>query len=379
MGSLVWKWRRDDAVAMTSDPHTAPDAVQFRILDAAFNRLLEALRVIEDQLRFGHCRKQIAAYWQQLRRDAGALRSLLEADAGEFSRYRDVEGDPLRGLPGSGPHRGSGQILSANIGRAREASRSVEETIRSTFPSSTSEAESLRYRIYQLESITIGTLQRSPALEDRLLYLLVTEELCHGNILETAAAAIDGGASIVQLREKTMEDEKLLALARQLRQITADRNALLIINDRVDIACLCQADGVHLGQQDLAPHEARRMLGPDALIGLSTHDSEQARSAEMAGADYIGVGPIFLTRTKRHREAVGTEYIQQSTEACGLPGFAIGHIDDETIDEVIEAGATRIAVCTGIIARPDPQLAARQLHDKLLRCRIREVADESSG
>ncbi|HIO66456.1 MAG TPA: hypothetical protein EYN40_07180, partial [Planctomycetes bacterium] len=125
--------------------------------------------------------------------------------------------------------------------------------------------------------------------------------------------------------------------------------------------------------------EARRMLGPDALIGLSTHDSEQARSAEMAGADYIGVGPIFLTRTKRHREAVGTEYIQQSTEACGLPGFAIGHIDDETINEVIEAGATRIAVCTGIIARPDPQLAARQLHDKLLRCRIREVADESSG
>ena len=379
MGSLVWKWPRADAVTMTSEPHTPPDGGQFRILDAAFNRLLEALRVIEDQLRFGHCRTQIAAFWQQLRRDAGALRSRLEADAGDFSRYRDVEGDPLRGHPGSGPHRDRGQLLSANISRARESSRSVEETIRTTFPSSTSDAESLRYRIYQLESITIGTLQRSPRLEDRLLYLLVTEELCHGNILETAVAAIDGGASMVQLREKTMEDQRLLALAKQLRQITADGNALLIINDRVDIARLCQADGVHLGQQDLTPHEARQILGPDAIIGLSTHGPEQARGAEMSGADYIGVGPIFLTDTKRHREAVGTEYIQQSKEACGLPGYAIGHVDDETIDEVIDAGATRIAVCTGIIAHPDPQMAARQLHDKLLNCRIREVADESSG
>lgn len=364
---------------MNRDHTPTPDHGTLRALDAAFNRLVEALRVVEDQLRFRHHRGVISGRWQSLRRSVGQLRGRVEDSVGPLVAYRDVVGDRLRVAPGSGKHREHESLMSANVSRAREASRSIEEMIRLLLPGLLETAQAIRYDIYQLEAITSGLDLRGAHLEGRDLYLLVTEHLCHGDILETTIAAIDGGVQIVQLREKDLPQSHILERARQLRDITEQRDTLLIINDSVEIAFLSGADGVHLGQQDIAPHEARRILGPGAIIGLSTHGPDQAAVAASSGADYIGVGPIYETATKRHRQAVGIEYIQQAREVCELPGYAIGHVDSDTIDEVLAAGAERIAVCTGIISQPDPAAAARLLSDKLAQQRSREVVDDTSG
>ncbi|MCA8962311.1 MAG: thiamine phosphate synthase [Planctomycetes bacterium] len=205
------------------------------------------------------------------------------------------------------------------------------------------------------------------------LYVLVTSDLAQGDPVDVTRAAVRGGAQLVQLREKTMPKRPLLDLARAIREVTLEEGALFVINDHVDIAALCSADGVHQGQDDLPPAEVRKVLGPEALVGVSTHAPDQARRAERDGADYIGVGPIFETETKRHRAAVGLEFIRAAHEAASIPGFAIGSVNRQTLDSVIAAGATRVAVCTGIIAQPDVEAAARWFRARLDRVNSSEA------
>lgn len=336
-----------------------------RGLDAIFNRLAEALRCVEDELRFGGCHTVLARRWKKLRHRTGEIRRAVEAERGPLVLLRDVAGEGDGVLGASTEHLDRSQLLAANIARAREASRSLEEQLRLISLDLCKGAERLRYDIYQVEAATAGLLHRGGRLADRDLYLLLTESLCSRPIIETTIEAIEGGVRIVQLREKSMSRHKLLDLARELREVTASRDVLLIINDHIDIAELCQADGVHLGQEDVSPADARKILGAEAIVGISTHCRQQAADAALLGADYIGVGPIFPTETKAHRSAVGTDYIQTAQEASELPGFAIGSVSSLTIAEVIAAGARRIAVCTGIIARDDPRAAASFLRDQL--------------
>ncbi len=364
---------------MNHDHDTLARRSALRVLDASFNRLCEALRAVEDPIRFGDGTDSSAIEWQQLRRRCGSLRALVEEQVGPLALHRGVEVDPLSRSPGGKPHEDRGQWLASNISRAKEAARSVEETLRFVAPQHFAAVEEIRFQIYRLESLCAAQQRRGSRLDGRSLYLLVTEQLCRGDVMETTRAAIEGGVSIVQLREKTMEGGPLLRRARQLRELTRDSDVLLIINDRIDIAHLCDADGVHLGQQDLSPQEARKILGPDAIIGLSTHQPEEAAAAALQGVDYIGVGPIFETNTKQHRQAAGLDYIAAARAVSTLPHYAIGHVDEETVDEVLAAGATRIAVCTGIIDRPDPSAAARNLAAKLSQCQTREVADGTAG
>ena len=225
--------------------------------------------------------------------------------------------------------------------------------------------QEIRYGIYAQQQVMEGLLERGRTLQDRRLYVLVTESLCRGDLYETTAAALRGGASIVQLREKDRPSGELLEIARKLRELTLEHDAVFLINDDVTVASLSGADGVHLGQQDLEPREARKILGPAAIIGLSTHCRDQAAAAAPLGADYIGVGPIHETQTKEHREAVGPEYIRVAREATPLPGYAIGRVDHTTIDRVMAAGADRVAVCTGIIAQEDPEAATRYLIERI--------------
>lgn len=363
---------------MNSDSTLPPDHGTLRALDAAFNRLIEAMRVIEDQLRFRHHREVISRRWQSLRRQTGQLRQHLEKTTGPLVRHRDVAGDQMGNIPGGDSHEDHSSLISANCSRAKEASRSIEEMIRLVTPQLLESAQTVRYGIYQLESTTCALDSRGNQLDGRDLYVLVTESLCHNDFVDTTIAAIEGGASIVQLREKELPEPEILERAKKLREVTQQRNALLIINDSIEIAYLSGADGVHLGQEDIPPHEARRLLGPDAILGLSTHGPEQADAAAAQGADYIGIGPIFETATKLHRESVGTEYIEQAQTLCELPGYAIGHVDAETVDQVLAAGARRIAVCTGIISQPDPEAAARLLSDKLAKQRSLEIVDDIS-
>ena len=164
-----------------------------------------------------------------------------------------------------------------------------------------------------------------------------------GDLTWVVGEALAGGADVIQLREKGLADRELLRLARDVRILTAQARVPLILNDRVDLARLASCDGVQLGQDDLSVRDARRILGPTSLIGISTHDREQLDAAILSGASYLGVGPVFPSPTKDFSESelAGLAYVRLAAESTSLPWFAIGGINEENIDRVLEAGATR--------------------------------------
>lgn len=177
------------------------------------------------------------------------------------------------------------------------------------------------------------------------------------------AAALRGGVDIVQLREKRLDDDAIVAAGRVFRRLCDAHGALFIVNDRPDLAAACDADGVHLGQDDLPLAEARRLLGPEALIGLSTHSRDEIEAA--AGADYIGVGPVWKTPTKGGHPPVGLGLVGLAARIAPVPFFAIGGISAERAREAAAAGAQRIAVVRAIRDAPDPEAAARALRSAL--------------
>lgn len=173
------------------------------------------------------------------------------------------------------------------------------------------------------------------------------------------AAALRGGVDVFQLREKRLPDEAILAAAAVARELCLAAGALLFINDRADLAVAADADGVHVGQDDMGVDAARAVVGPDRLVGLSTHSPEQIDAA--GDADMIGVGPIYATPTKLGRPAVGLELIAYARDQARQPFFAIGGIDRSRAVAVAGAGATRIAAVRAIADAPDPEAAARAL------------------
>jgi thiamine-phosphate pyrophosphorylase len=176
-------------------------------------------------------------------------------------------------------------------------------------------------------------------------------------------AAIDGGADIVQLRNKQASPAHLYPAAVRIREHAHTRLALFIVNDHLELAIEAEADGVHLGQDDLPLGEARRRW--DGIIGRSTHSLEQAMEAQEGGADYIGVGPVFATPTKPGRPPVGLELVASVASTISIPWFAIGGIDDANIDDVLRAGARRLAVVRAVSAAVDPAAAAARLQARL--------------
>jgi len=197
------------------------------------------------------------------------------------------------------------------------------------------------------------------------LYVLISSNIAKKSVKETARLVIDGGADAVQLREKTISDSKFISLAREVRDITTKRGSLLIINDRVHVVRKVNADGIHLGQQDMSALEARNIIGDEKIIGVSTHSITQARQAQKDGADYIAIGPIYPTSTKDHEPSVGIEIIHEISEAVSIPIIAIGAITLENLDGVLKAGASRIAVCSAIIGSKDIYSSTRQFKEKL--------------
>ena len=188
-----------------------------------------------------------------------------------------------------------------------------------------------------------------------------------GGEVETARiveAALEGGANVIQLRKKTMEKGEQYTLALALRRLTLLHDALFIVNDHVDIAIAADADGVHLGQADLAPAVVRALPGfHGRLIGRSTHSVEQARAAMVEGADYIAAGPVFPTPTKAGRPAVGSGLVAEVAAFADRPLVAVGGIDHENAPAVVEAGARAIAVVRAVYDAADPAEAARRLRE----------------
>ncbi|MDE1889511.1 MAG: thiamine phosphate synthase [Planctomycetota bacterium] len=181
------------------------------------------------------------------------------------------------------------------------------------------------------------------------LYVIISSNLAKKPILETLQDVIQGGADAIQLREKMMSDSEFFALAKEFKKITSGTKTIFMVNDRAEIAKKVDADGLHIGQSDISVRNARRIIGYNKIIGVSTHTIAQARRAQREGADYIGVGPIFYTETKSHEPPVGLDYLKQVKKEIAIPFVAIGAITLENLNEVLNAGGSRIAVCSAII------------------------------
>ncbi|GCE23784.1 thiamine phosphate synthase [Dictyobacter kobayashii] len=182
------------------------------------------------------------------------------------------------------------------------------------------------------------------------------------SVLEVASDAIDGGATAIQLRDKNVSTRTLVEEGRALRELTRKRGVLLIVNDHIDVALAIEADGAHVGQDDMPAELARKLLGPNRILGISAGSLDEAVAAIMAGADYLGVGPIYATRGKADAgEPVGLSLISEIARRYTTPLVAIGGITAENAGEVIQAGATGIAVITAVVNAEDVSLAAHQL------------------
>ncbi|WP_281887904.1 thiamine phosphate synthase [Paenibacillus sp. YYML68] len=202
-------------------------------------------------------------------------------------------------------------------------------------------------------------------LEEALAVYLVLDlgEFEGRSALDTARAAIEGGVTIVQLREKKAQLRDVLQAGRAIRELCREQGVLFVVNDRVDVALLLEADGVHVGQDDLPALEARRLLGPDAIIGVSAGTMEEAEWAVAQGADYLGVGAIYSTLTKSDAGApIGTGLLQELKQRWPqLPMVGIGGVDADNAAAVIESGADGVAVVSAITKQQDARAAAERL------------------
>jgi thiamine-phosphate pyrophosphorylase len=174
-------------------------------------------------------------------------------------------------------------------------------------------------------------------------------------------AAFDGGVDILQLRDKHAGDDVLLAAGDRFRDACDRHDALFVLNDRPDLAIACGADGVHVGQDDMPVADVRRVLGPDMVIGLSTHSPEQFDEALASQADYLSAGPVWETPTKAGRPAAGLGLVRHAAAVATKPFFAIGGIDESNVADVIAAGASRVVVVRAIRDAPEPRAAAASL------------------
>ncbi len=229
--------------------------------------------------------------------------------------------------------------------------------------------------IGHLWNMTPPPPMRSSDLVSRLaLHVLTDHEWSRGrDLLSVAAAALDGGATVIQLRDKTASTRALIEEGRLLRALTRERGALLIVNDRVDVALAVEADGAHIGPDDLPAALARQLLGPQRILGVSAGSVQEAKESAASGADYLGVGPIYATRTKADAgPAAGTQLLKEIAAQVSTPLVAIGGITPENAAAAIQAGAAGVAVISAVVAADDIAAAAghlRQAVDVGLRSR----------
>jgi thiamine-phosphate pyrophosphorylase len=338
-----------------------------RLLDANLDRAREGLRVLEDWARFALDRPDLVARTKDLRQRLG------QRHHDRYKLARHTATDPAAGLthPAQAERGEASRVLAANAGRVQEALRVLEEFGRLEDPALAAEAAAIRYALYDLEVALLQAGRDGDARRALLrcchLYLITTPV---SGLEAVVTAALEAGVRLVQYRAKpgdagpggaALDDRGRFEQASALRLLCHRHGALFLVNDRLDLALAVEADGVHLGQGDLPPAVARRLLGPERLIGRSTHCLADLRQAVADGCDYVGVGPVNATPTKPGREPVGLAYVAQAAAACPVPFFAIGGIDAGNLAEVRRAGAERVAVVRAIGAAEHPGAAAAAL------------------
>jgi thiamine-phosphate pyrophosphorylase len=341
-----------------------PDFTTLRMIDANGNRAREALRVLEDYARFALNDSQLSGELKAIRHE---LASLLNTPAlASAVLFRDTGGDVgTTNKMEAELHRESlaGVVIAAGK-RLSESLRVLEECCKTVSVEAGQRIEKMRYRGYVIEQ-TLARIAGNAEARKRFirscLYVLISESLCDSSntweqTLDAVLQASAGkpGRVCIQLREKNLADGELLSRARILVEKCRKHGAISIVNDRPDIALLADADGIHVGQSDLPCAEARKLLGPNRIIGVSTEYLAQAQQALRDGATYVAVGPMFATTTKEKKRIAGPAYAAEARGAFPreIPLVAIGGITLQNVAEVSNAGC--VAVCSAIISQPDP-------------------------
>jgi thiamine-phosphate pyrophosphorylase len=348
-----------------SEPRGSVDLA--RMLDASVNRAREGLRVVEDYVRFVLDDAGLTRRLKDVRhRLAEAERGL---DPELMLAARDTTHDVGTSIMSVSEQvrENPRAVLRANFKRIEEALRSLEEYSKLIDVWVAGRFEVLRYDTYTLEKLTMTAVSAHRDLANARLMVLVGGLPTMGDLTWVVGEALAGGADLIQYREKGLPDRETLRRAREVRILTAQARALMIMNDRVDLARLAGCDGVHLGQDDLSLRDARRVAGRSLHIGLSTHNNAQLDAAVLAGASYLGVGPVFPSPTKQFSEPelAGLLFVNHAAGTTNLPWFAIGGISLDNVDRVLEAGATRIAVSAAVVRAERPRDAAARMRAKL--------------
>lgn len=338
------------------------DSKTFNIIDANIDRALEGLRFIEDICRFTLQDKELNSRLKNSRHEIiKTLKSLaLNRTDLAISRAKgnDVGSNILQKEEFD---KNFDELLLANFSRIQESLRVLEELSKIYSISAAKSFKSLRFHNYKIQTdflIKYGKVKRMKIFNNSKIYAVLTLEDSK-KYVPLAKSLLKAGIRIIQLRAKTLSDKEILKIGKQLLLLTKKSNAILIIDDRADLAFAIGADGVHLGQDDLSVKDARAVLGNEFVIGKSTHSEKQVDSALNENPDYFSVGPIFETNTVSYKP-VGPSLINYAKNKK-IPFVAIGGLNLETMPVAFKAGAKRIAVVKAFCNAPNPEKAAKEI------------------
>ncbi len=341
----------------------SPSSDILRIIDASLNRIGEGLRVLEEYARFSLDNTTLTQRLKNLRHGLVLIDTELQK---QLLRCRDASGDVGADMevPGESKMRDITGMITANARRVQESLRVMEEIAKDrSLNLETNNFKQARFELYTLEKDLLGQMLRQDKLKCLTgLYVIIDTAFLKGRSLnEVATQVIRGGAKVIQLRYKERSTKAFFDYATVLKKICTEKNILFIINDSLEVALACGADGLHVGQDDLPVAVARRLLPIDKILGCSTHDLEEAKTAASEGADYLGVGTIYPTTTKETSGTTGTEIIREFKKLISLPLVAIGGINKSNVRDVIRAGADATAVISAVMGADDIEKATRQL------------------
>jgi thiamine-phosphate pyrophosphorylase len=341
----------------------------WRAFDASANRAGEALRVIEDVVRFVLDDVLLTGLAKDLRHALAAV--LAEDGLRQRVFARDVGGDVGTHLEAAAalPRAAMRDLIAANAARAGQALRSLQELALLLAPAVSGRFEQLRYRLYVLERTALGTARAADRLRGVNLCVLVDGREDAPAFERLVESLLEAGVRMLQIRDKDLGVPVLVDRARRAVAIAARRHpdgrALVVVNDRADVAAAINAGGAHTGADDMPIPLVRRVLGPLALLGRTAHDLAEARAAVTDGADYLGVGPCFPSPTKSFAAFAPPDFLAAVAREITLPTFAIGGITLDRIDQVTALGCTRVAVASAVTGAADPAAAAAAFIERL--------------
>jgi thiamine-phosphate pyrophosphorylase len=338
-----------------------------RIIDANLNRIGEGLRVLEELARLSLDDSGLTQRLKNLRHDivivdSGLREKLLDAR----DSVKDVGADML--AEGEAAGRSKIELVTANARRAEESLRVMEEMAR--LPEMTLDTEKFkraRFALYTIEKELAAGLGRKEKISRITgLYAIIDIAFLEGrDYQEVTSQVIRGGARVIQLRAKELKKRDFLEIARGMKRLCLENGVLFLINDSLDIALAVDADGLHIGNDDLPADVARRLLPGDKILGCSARTVERAITLTGQGADYLGVGAMYATGTKNKAEVVGKERLMEIRRSVNIPLVAIGGIDHVNIKDIVAAGADAVAVISAILKSDDIEKATRQLVDSI--------------